>query len=306
MLKLFLKMSLALISTCLFTTAQANTLDPTQPPSSNFDLTDWNISIPIDSNKDGKADTVPEKYLAKGFTIKPFFYTGQDGAMVFMSHVGGAKTSKNTKYSRTELREMLRRGKTTVATKGLSKNNWLFSTVSSREHKKVGGIDGRLEATLAVNAVTTTGDPKQVGRVIVGQIHAKDDEPARLYYRKLPNNTKGSLYLAHEPLGGDDQYYEFVGSRASNAKDPEDGVALNEKFSYIIDVKGHTLTVTISRVGKPDITHVVNMEKSGYDKKDQYMYFKAGVYNQNNTGDPNDYTQASFYRLVNSHKNYKH
>ncbi len=32
-----------------------------------------------------------------------------------------------------------------------------------------------------------------------------------------------------------------------------------------------------------------------------YMYFKAGVYNQNNTGDPEDYAQATFYELAASH-----
>ena len=276
-------------------------LDPNVPPAGNFELIDWSISLPLDTNKDGKSDNVPESYLAKGFFIKPYFYTAADGGMVFMSYVEGAKTSKGTKFTRTELREMLRRGKTRIDTKGVTKNNWVFSSMAARHRKKAGGIDGRLEATLAVNHVTTTGDPKQVGRVIIGQIHAKDDEPARLYYRKLPQNTKGSIYLAHEPRKGDDQYFELIGARASNADDPEEGIALDEKFSYIIDVKGNQLTVTIQRDGKADVVQKVNMKNSGYHKKDQYMYFKAGVYNQNNTGDSKDYVQATFYRLDNSH-----
>nr|WP_255418937.1 polysaccharide lyase family 7 protein [Paraglaciecola sp. MB-3u-78] len=93
---------------------------------------------------------------------------------------------------------------------------------------------------------------------------------------------------------------------ASNAKDPEDGIALNEKFSYIIDVKGDILTVTLSREGKDDMTHIVDMQDSGYNKRNQYMHFKAGVYNQNSTGLPEDYAQATFYRLVNTHKVYNH
>tara|TARA_R110002111_G_scaffold131251_2_gene196214 strand:- start:39 stop:827 length:789 start_codon:yes stop_codon:yes gene_type:complete len=262
--------------------------------------------VPTDANNDGKIDTIPEEFLAKGFSYKPYFYTAEDGGMVFTAFVKGPKTSKNTKYTRSELREMLRRGNNRIKTQGVNENNWVFSSVRGKEQRKAGGVDGRLEATLAVNNVTVTGDPKQVGRVIVGQIHAKDDEPARLYYRKLPNNTKGSIYLAHEPRGGDDQYYEFVGSRSSNAKDPEDGVALDEKFSYIIDVKGDILTVTLSREGKDDITQVVDMQDSGYNKRDQYMYFKAGVYNQNSTGVPEDYAQATFYRLVNTHNGYDH
>ena len=49
-------------------------------------------------------------------------------------------------------------------------------------------------ATLAVNHVTTTGEKYQIGRVIIGQIHAKDDEPVRLYYGvALHHPTTGAL-----------------------------------------------------------------------------------------------------------------
>jgi len=309
MFSFYHNISLLLFATCCSSQVFANdlaVLNPKAPPGLNFDLLDWNITVPTDANNDGKIDTIPEEFLAKGFSYKPYFYTAEDGGMVFTAFVKGPKTSKNTKYTRSELREMLRRGNNRIKTQGVNENNWVFSSVRGKEQRKAGGVDGRLEATLAVNNVTVTGDPKQVGRVIVGQIHAKDDEPARIYYRKLPNNTKGSIYLAHEPRGGDDEYYEFVGSRASNAKDPEDGVALNEKFSYIIDVKGDILTVTLIREGRDDIIHVVDMQDSGYNKRNQYMYFKAGVYNQNSTGLPEDYAQATFYRLVNTHKGYDH
>lgn len=276
-------------------------LDPTVTPAENFDLTDWSISLPVDTNKDGIADNVPEQYLAKGLSIKPIFYTGEDGGMVFYCPSEGPKTSKNTKYTRTELREMLRAGNTRISTKGISKNNWVFSTAKRSVRKKSGGVDGTLEATLAVNHVTTTGNIKKLGRVIVGQIHATDDEPLRLYYRKLPHNTRGSIYIAHEPLEGDEQWYDLIGSRASNAKDPEDGVALDEVFSYRIEVVGDLLTVTIIRSGKPDVVQQVDMSDSGYTRNDQYMYFKAGVYNQNNDAEKNDYVQATFYQLENSH-----
>lgn len=282
-------------------------LDANVPPAKNFELIDWTLSIPVDQNKDGKAENIPESLLAKELNIPPLFYTGSDGAMVFLAPNHGPKTSKNTKYTRTELREMLRRGNTRIKTKGITKNNWVFGSARKKVRKNAGGVNGTLDATLAVNHVSTTGDPKKVGRVIVGQIHATDDEPVRIYYRKLPNNTKGSIYMAHEPLDGKDIYFEFVGSKASNAKDPiEDGVALNELFSYRINVEDDTLTVTLIRQGKDNITHVVDMSESGYSKSSQYMYFKAGVYNQNNTGDENDYVKASFYHLENSHEGYKY
>jgi hypothetical protein len=277
-------------------------LDPSLTPAKNFDLSDWSISLPVDTNKDGIADNIPENYLSKGLTIAPIFYTAKDGGMVFTAPIDGPKTSKNTKYTRTELREMLRAGNTRIKTTGISKNNWVFSTVKRSVRKKSGGVDGTLDATLAVNHVTKTGDEKQVGRVIIGQIHAKDDEPVRLYYRKLPNNERGAIYMAHEPLTGDEQWYDLIGSRASNAKDDADGVLLNEVFSYRINVDGDLLTVTIMRPGKSDVIQEVDMSESGYNKSNQYMYFKAGVYNQNNTGEKSDYVQATFYQLENSHK----
>lgn len=279
-------------------------LDPNLPPSGNFDLLDWTISVPVDDDSDGKADTIKEVQLSSGYELSPYFYTGSDGGMVFRSNVAGAKTSANTSYTRSELREMLRRGDTSFATKGVNGNNWVFGSAPSSDSNNAGGVDGTLTATLAVNHVTQTGASSQVGRVIIGQIHANDDEPVRLYYRKLPNNDKGAIYIAHEPNGGSDQYYEMIGSRSSSASNPSDGIALDEKFSYKIEVSGNTLTVTIIRDNKADVAQTVNMSNSGYDQGGQYMYFKAGVYNQNNTGSDTDYAEATFYQLDNKHTGY--
>ncbi|TLM75648.1 polysaccharide lyase family 7 protein [Microbulbifer harenosus] len=284
--------------------SSGGTLDPSLPPSSNFDLGDWYVSVPTDSNGDGKADSIYESELNSGYQNSSYFYTASDGGMVFRCPINGYKTSTNTSYTRTELREMLRRGDTSISTQGVNKNNWVFGSAPSSARTAAGGVDGVLRATLAVNHVTTTGDSSQVGRVIVGQIHANNDEPLRLYYRKLPGNSKGSIYIAHEPKGGSDTWYDMIGSRSSSAANPSDGIALNETFSYEIKVVGNTLTVTISRQGKADVTQVVNMSSSGYDTSDQYHYFKAGVYNQNNTGSGSDYVQATFYELENSHTGY--
>ena len=281
-------------------------LDPNKKPNENFDLLDWTLTLPTDINKDLKADIIYEKPLSEGFDLKPFFYTADDGGMVFACPNVGAQTSKNTKYARTELREMLRRGNTRIKTQGVNKNNWVFSGAHGASRRKAGAVEGSLEATLAVNRVSTTGDEKMVGRVIIGQIHATDDEPIRLYYRKLPGNTKGTIYFAHEINGGDDVWINMLGSRSHTLPDPEDGIALNEKFSYKITVENNVLFVTLIRQGKPNITQQYDMAESGYGSGNQYMYFKAGVYNQNNGGAEGDYVQATFYHLQNSHEGYKH
>lgn len=129
---------------------------------------------------------------------------------MFRCTVAGFKTSENTSYVRTELREMLRAGNTSISTQGVNDNNWVFGSAPQSDLNDAGGVDGTLTATLAVNHVTTTGDSGQRGRVIVAQIHANNDEPVRLYYRKLPGNTKGSIYIAHEPNGEDDDFAQVT------------------------------------------------------------------------------------------------
>ena len=277
-------------------------------PATKFDLLGWSYTGPVDNDGNGKSDQIKEEELAAGYIDEKHFYLNKDGGMVFVTPIKGAKTSKNTKYTRSELREMLRRGNDNYDTKGVTPNNWVFSTAPKGDLQDAGGIDGTFDATLAVNHVTTTGVNWQQGRVIIGQIHANDDEPIRLYYRKLPHHTKGSIYFAHEPRKGDEIWTDMVGNSLPNfwnqtatPSDPKDGIALGEKFSYQIKVTGHELKVTLKRNGKKDIVKKVDMSKSQYDQGGQYMYFKAGVYNQNKTGDAKDYVQATFYDLNISH-----
>ena len=281
--------------------SKKNIVDTSIPPSLTFDLSDWSLSVPTDTDDNGKADQIKEKELS-GLYSSEYFYTAPDGGMVFKCPIGGFKTSANTTYTRSELREMLRAGDYNIDTKGPSKNNWVLK--SSPNAKDAGGYDGTLKATLAVNHVTKTGDAKHVGRVIIGQIHAEHNEPLRIYYRKLPNNKKGSIYFAHEGREEGENIYELLGSKDDDASDPFNGIALNEKFSYEVIVAGDVLSVKIIRPNKPVAHKVISMSSSGYNVAGEYMYFKAGVYNQNKTGKDNDYVQATFYKLINEHKAY--
>jgi len=276
---------------------------PGNTPAQNFDLTTWYLSQPFDHDFNGKPDDVDEHYLAQGYQHPDVFYTAYDGGLVFKSYIKGVRTSKNTKYVRTELREMLRAGDPSVARQGVNKNNWVFSSAPVEDQKAAGGVDGVMNATLKIDHTTTTGEAGQIGRFIIGQIHDKDDEPIRLYYRKLPNQPKGTVYFAHENTReGSDEFFPLVGGMNGIS---DDGIALGEVFSYQIKVVGNTLTVTVMREGKPDAVQVVDMSESGYDVGGRYMYFKAGVYNQNNSGEPDDYVQATFYKLEKSHSEYK-
>ncbi|MFK8060299.1 MAG: polysaccharide lyase family 7 protein [Polaribacter sp.] len=282
--------------------ANSGILDASKSPSENFDLSTWNLSIP-ENKGNGTATTITVSQINNKYENSKYFYTASDGGMVFKCPVAGFKTSVNTSYTRVELREMLRGTNTSISTQGVNKNNWVFGSAPTSDKTAAAGYDGEMTATVAVNHVTITGSNSQIGRVIIGQIHANDNEPVRLYYRKLPNNSLGSIYIAHEPADGfgNEQWYEMIGSRNNNASNPSDGIALNEKFSYKIEVINNVLTVIISREGKTDVTQIVDMKNSGYNQGGKYMYYKAGVYNQNNTGSNDDFVQTTFYSLKKSH-----
>jgi hypothetical protein len=45
----------------------------------------------------------------------------------------------------------------------------------------------------------------------------------------------------------------------------------------------------------------IDIGHSGYDQNDDFMYFKAGAYNQNKSGRADDYVQVTFYKLTATH-----
>ena len=286
-------------------------LSPTQTPGENFDLLTWSLDTPADLDGNQRADRIPERSLDSGFENE-FFFTGEDGGMVFFSTIDGAPTSLNTRFNRSELREQLRRGDTSISTTGVTENNWALG-YQPETSQPIGGRNGVLKGTLVINNVTSTGERNQVGRTIIGQIHADNDEPMRIYYRKFPENERGFIYFAHEIRDSDDIWLVVVGpenddidDEPNDSRNPENGIALGELFSYEIIQDGSRIDVIIRR-GDEDgeiIGHnYVDMieRNSGYDRADEWMYFRAGAYTQNNSGDLTDFDRATFYRVENTH-----
>jgi len=284
-------------------------LDPIAEPWENFDLDDWAYDSPAPRPSDAcraiRSDE-DEWDEFRGSPSDPYFFTHTDGGMRFVSPVGGAttNTSCNSGFPRSELREMLRRGNTSISTTGVNGNNWALGyQPGNSDH---GGRNGQLKATLRVNQVTTTGDGEHPGRTIIGQIHADNDEPMRLYYRKPPDAVYGCIYAVHEIRDSDDIHFNLMGDRNCRDNGPENGIQLDELFSYEITNVDENIDVVIRRGDQdgPIIAETtVDMDAlfSGYDRVDEWMYFKAGVYTQNNTGDPDDADVATFYRLSNTH-----
>jgi len=268
-----------------YTIGSAGGLDPSAPPSANFDLTHWKITLP-------NASEVSAATLSNGYELENTFYTSPTtGGMVFRCPNLG-DTTTNSNYSRTELREMLAPSGSASA----PENNWVFSTSSAASKAEAGGIDGTLRATLTVDRVSTTGESAKVGRVIVGQIHGPSSEPIRLYFHKRPTDQRGAIYFAHDTPSNSGSYHAIIGD--PNNLNPANGILLGETWSYEIKVVGQTMTVKVTPQGRATVTTTFALE-SGYSDLD--MYFKAGVYNQNNTGTADDYVQATFYSLTHTH-----
>ncbi len=189
---------------------------------------------------------------------KDFFYTAKDGEnwVVFKAPNSGDThgTSNNT---RTELAQ---------------KKKWSPLT------------DAKLTATLKVMNVSATGDARVAASyaVVVGQIHSADgfeNEPLKIFYKKFPGHTKGSVFWHYEiNTAGDDNTgrwdystavwgYDFsvVGKEANTyPEEPEDGIALGEEFSYEIEVKDGMMNLRFTSEGHESKTFTKNLIVSEY------------------------------------------
>lgn len=277
-------------------------------PAQVFDLGNWNITLPIDEDRDNKPDSVSVKRLKK-YTHPDFFYLNEDGHLVFAAPNKGF-TTKNTSNTRSELREMPRGTNTRAKTHGY-KNNWSVEARNGSE--KFARIGGKLEATLKVDHVPTRAgrpDRKSAFSAVVGQIHAVKydntssgfgygNEPIKVFYKKWPEHEMGSVFWSYErnlakddPLRRDITYPVF-GLTWEHQEDPrEAGIALGEEFSYTINVHRNTMYLTFqndrlgtvkyvkSLISNIDANGDVDEDDNVYSYGGDALYFKAGVYNQ--------------------------
>jgi len=146
--------------------AIAQVLDPSLPPSGNFDLSCWKLTRPNQQEKD-------ENILSNGYFVEDEFYTDPvTGAMVFWCPNDGM--TGGSSYPRNELREMMRCGDTSIGTQGINKNNWVFSSSTMANQEAAAAVDGILTATVSVDHVSETSDEDfKIGRTIVGQANSR-------------------------------------------------------------------------------------------------------------------------------------
>src|ERR1700743_519753 len=80
-------------------------LNPNVPPGSNFNMTYWELQLPIGST--GKPTTESSSALQNGYENFSYFFTESgDGAMVMKDPGVNCVTTPNSQHCRTELREV--------------------------------------------------------------------------------------------------------------------------------------------------------------------------------------------------------
>ncbi|MFD2164811.1 polysaccharide lyase family 7 protein [Thalassotalea euphylliae] len=302
----------ACVSLALLASACAST---SEKPADKFDLSHWKITVPLDSDGNGKADDINTKEL-QSYQHPDFFYLDNQGNLVFTSP-NKAVTTQTSSNTRSELRQMIRGLDTSIGTKSYGNN---FALASHPDADLFNQIGGRLDATLKVNHVAKNAKhaKKPAYSVVVGQIHAGKDkeliaegngfgygnEPIKIYYKKWPEHNTGSVFwnyernLAKDDPDRTDIAYPVWGNTWENPADPlDDGIALGEEFSYTINVVGNVMYLTFSAANKETVNYQIDLSNNvdaygEIDKKDNpagytgdWHYFKAGAYNQCSTKD---------------------
>lgn len=237
-----------------------------------------------------------------------FFYVENDGTtdwVVYKTPNSGV-TSRTSKNTRTELGQ---------------KAHWIPE------------VGGKLTGTLKVQHVSTSGDARVAASyaVVVGQIHSDEgheNEPIKIFYKKFPGHTKGSVFWNYEinTKGDNAKRWDYSSavwgydmSVVGNATDsypeePKDGIELGETFSYEINVYRGVMYLTFKSEGHKTVKFTKNLLKSDFSTKEdipqqiwdlyaaigrdgverenayagEIQYFKQGAYNQTNGKNPED------------------
>ena len=181
--------------------------------------------------------------------------------------------------------------------------------------------------------VSTSGDARVAASysVVVGQIHSDEgheNEPIKVFYKKFPGHTKGSVFWNYEinTEGDNSKRWDYsmavwgndmsvVGPDSTTyPNEPKDGIELGEEFSYEINVYKGIMYVTFTSEGHETKTFTKNLLKSDFSTKEdipqqiwslyasigrdgvereiayagEIQYFKQGAYNQTNGKSPED------------------
>ncbi|CAH0212277.1 polysaccharide lyase family 7 protein [Pseudomonas brassicacearum] len=171
-------------------------------------------------------------------------YFNSQGSTVYFWSPVTGTKTENAIYPRSELRETYKDG---------TLRNWVYPDA-----------DNQLRASLVVNQVPSSG------KIVIGQIHTKDSSKpmVKLEYQYKEDSATGNI-VAKVRMRPDDDEGRVITVAT--------GVKLNRSFSYRIHLD-RTGDLGITAAGNSWYTTV------GRAWRDKPLYFKAGVYVQDNSG----------------------
>jgi PKD repeat protein len=267
-----------------FSSATAWALDPSQPPSGNFDLSHWKLQLPtlngvLTGTNASSVDEVKPSALTTGYT-SAYFFTGTDGSMVFWAPDNGAITS-NSGHPRSELREEL--------IPGNDDTNWtVYGTHIMTAQCKVLRV------------------PSDTQKVCIGQMHEPNKKP------------DGSASVGNEEMimfdFGNKKIYVNINldgnadSSFGQTFISGSGVATNSLINYTMSMSNGLLKILVNNVTNSwnllSGTNISGHVAQNWDlASGNTLYFKAGDYNQtvNTCNCSTDGAQVAFYSLTRFH-----
>lgn len=253
----------------------------------DVDLSHWKVTLPV-LNEKGKPFEIepPEIFdFASNEIAKPYMYIDSTaGAIVFHAMPTASKT-RNTKYTRSELREQMTPGNNNV--------NWTFA-------------DGAyMKGKIQMEATTKASNGKY-HRTIIMQIHGRltneqrdligeddnnappilkiywDNGKVRVKTKELKNLNASDSEILHEDAWDDDEGFNFeqeVGFR---------------KFVLEVKVSDGKMVIILNG-NEYKVYENIHMKRWGVFEN----YFKAGNYFQ--TRDEGAFSKVKFYELEVSH-----
>ena len=252
-----------------------------------IDLSHWKVTLPVNNDKGKPYEISPPEIhdFASIDVAKPFMYIDSlKGAIVFHAMPTSSKT-KNTKYTRSELREQMVPGDNNV--------NWKFS-------------DGAyMKGKIAMEASTKDANGKY-HRTIIMQIHGRLTNEQRDLLGEDDNNAPPILKIYWDNgkirvktkllknINAPDKTILF-----ENAWDNDEGFNFEEEVGF----RKFILEVKVS-----DGKMVIVLNKNEYKVYESIHikrwdifenYFKAGNYFQSR--DEGSFSKVSFYELEVSH-----
>ncbi len=253
----------------------------------NIDLSHWKVTLPVTNDEGKPYEISPPEILdfATNNIARPYMYIDSTkGAIVFHAMPTSSKT-KNTKYTRSELREQM--------VPGDNNTNWTF---------KQGAY---MKGKLAMDTSTKDSDGKY-HRTIIMQIHGRltnqqrdligeDDNNAppvlKIYWdrgkirikTKVLKNLKATVpEILHEDAWGNDDGFNF-----------EEEVGFG-KFTLEVKVSEGKMVVVLNN-SEYKVYENIHMRKWGVFEN----YFKAGNYFQSR--DEGSFSKVRFYELEVEH-----